>query len=129
MIRWIHLIRYPDGVDKEAADRWYVEVHSQEAKRMVTNGMVSYRTWRGLESPYASPYWDRERLHHWDRITELGFSDWDAFRAATAANAGTYTPPPYSDTFGADTLESHQIFLGDDPEHDFLLEEAPKVGR
>jgi hypothetical protein len=120
MIRWLHLIRYPDGADKQAGEEWYLDTHVPEALRMADHGLAGYRTWQALQTPYDSPYFSRERMNHWDRVTELCFDDFDGFRRATASNAGVYTPAPFTNPAGAATFEEHSIFLAEQPQHDFL---------
>lgn len=116
MIRWLYLFKYPDGVPKADGERWYLGTHSQEAKRMAEHGLVGYKTWKGLKSPYDEPYQSRESLNQWDRVTELVFPDWEAFRNATTDHAVTYTPPPY----GGPGFISHTIFIPTEAEYDFL---------
>jgi hypothetical protein len=125
MIRWLHLLRYPDGADKEEGEEWYLGTHVGEAKRMAELGLARYQSWQGLKSPYDSPTYPREKLNRWDRVTELCFTDWEAFRDATASNAGRYTPPPFESTFVGGSFESHMIFLNDEPQYDFLSDGSP----
>ena len=115
MIRWLYLFKYPDEVAKIDGERWYLGTHSQEAKRMADHGLAAYRTWKGLKSPYDEPFQTRESLNRWDRVTELAFPDWEAFRNATTDHGITYTPAPYGRGF-----ESHTIFIEDEPDYDFL---------
>jgi hypothetical protein len=43
--RWMMMIRYPEGVSLEEGERWYLEVHAQEAKTMPgLLRFVSYRS-------------------------------------------------------------------------------------
>ena len=118
MIRWLYLFKYPDGVPKADGERWYLGTHCREARQMAAHGMTGYRTWNGLKSPYAEPYRTVERLNEWDRVTELVFPDFDAFREATTNHAVSYTPPPY----GGGGFIAHTIFIDEQPEYDFLRE-------
>lgn len=122
MIRWLYLFKYPDGVSKEDGERWYLGTHSQEAKRMAEHGMTAYKTWNGQKTPYRDPYQTIEQLNQWDRVTELCFPDFEAFKTATTDHAVTYTPPPY----GWPGFNAHTIFLSDEPQYDFL-HEVPKI--
>lgn len=116
MIRWLYLFQYPDGIPKEVGERWYLGTHVREASQMADYGLVGYRTWNGLKTPYADPYRTVERLNQWDRVTELVFPDFEAFRRATTDHAVTYTPPPY----GGPGFLAQTIFISDTPEYDFL---------
>ena len=118
-MRWLFLFKYPEGVSKEDGERWYLGAHTQEAKKMVANGLVSYKTWKAVPSPYETS--GRLNLNEWDRVTELGFEDFESFRRATE-NGGPFTPPPY----GPHGFIAHTIFLHEEEEFD-LLNEIPDV--
>jgi hypothetical protein len=120
MIRWMFLFRYPDGVPQEEGERWYLGTHVPEARQMREHGLIGYRTWKGLKTPYESPYQTVESHNQWDRVTELWFEDFEAFRRCTTDHGVNYTPAPYNNGVGFDY---HTIFLGKDPEYDFLAED------
>jgi hypothetical protein len=120
MIRWVYIFRYPDGVPFEEGERWYLGTHTQEAKKM--HGLVRYVSWRLDAAPawvvpeVKNTHWTLEGLNKWHRMTELAFSDWEAFRDGAIVNAPQWTPPPY----GWPGFISETIFIGDRPEYDFL---------
>ncbi len=121
MIRWIYVFRYPDGVPVEEGERWYLGTHTQEAKHMT--GLVRYVTWRLDEAPsWVAEEQRLSRLNKWHRMTELAFSDWEAFREGAILHPPKWTPPPY----GEPGFISETIFIGDRPEYD-LLREVPDV--
>lgn len=122
MIRWLYLFKYPEGVPLAEGERWYLETHTQEAKRMADHGLIGYRTWKGLEAPFGTPSRTREQLNEYKRVTELVFPDWEAFRAAVVESGITYTPAPYGRGF-----EYKTIFLAEEPEYD-LLRDIPRLG-
>ncbi len=125
MIRWMFLLRYPEGVSMEEGERWYLGTHTQEAKRM--KGLVRYRSWKLDTAPErvadeGNPARNLERLNRWHRMTELGFSSWEASRERVIDHPQDYTPPPY----GPPGFHSETIFIGDRPDYDFLRE-VPEV--
>jgi hypothetical protein len=121
MIRWLYLFKYPDGVPVEEGERWYLNTHSQEAKRMAETGLVSYKTWKAVEAPFGIGRRSREEVNEYKRVTELVFPDWDAFKASVIDSGIQYTPP----TYGPHGFEAKTIFLPEEPEYDFLREVPP----
>ncbi len=123
MIRWLFLLRYPDGVSVEDGERWYLGTHTQEAKHM--KGLCRYVTWKLEPPPEGMPGRPVEVLKRWARLTEVCFIDWDAWKAAVIDHPLSFTPAPWADpakvqkgtsaSFVAETM-----FLGDAPEFDFL---------
>lgn len=120
MVRWIFLLRYPDGVPLEEGERWYLGTHTQEAKRM--HGLCLYRTWQAEEAPVAPPWTTVQRLNKWVRLTELGFHSWEAWREGAVERMPLWTPAPY----GPVGIEVETIFIGDKPQYD-LLREVPRI--
>lgn len=125
MIRWVFLLRYPDGVDIKEGERWYLGTHTQEAKHM--KGLCRYVTWKAQPAPEAMPGRTIEQLKQWVRLTEVCFVDWDAWREAVIEKPLTFTPAPWADparvTKGtAASFIAETIFVGDAPEYDFLTE-------
>ena len=114
MLRWVFLLRYPDGVSQEDGERWYLGIHTQEAKRLL--GLRRYRTWRAKKAVVAPPWTTVERLNRWDRVTELGFDSWQAWHDAAVTHVPEYIRAPY----GPRGFESEVIFIDDAPDHDFL---------
>lgn len=114
MIRWLAMLRYPEGVSIEEGDRWYLGTHTQEAKQM--KGLCRYLTWQAHESSWQRPG------RQWHRLTELGFRDFAAWKEAQD-NLPLWTPPPY----GPRGFYSEAILIGDKPEYDFL-QETPDLG-
>ena len=121
MIRWLYLIKYPEGVPVDQGERWYLGTHTQEAKEMAEHGLARYRTWKALEAPFGAGSKSRDELNTYKRMTELAFPDWDSFKAALIDNPREYTGASYGRPF-----EYQTIFVGDEPEYD-LLKDVPKV--
>ena len=119
MLRWVFLLRYPDGVPFEDGEHWYLGTHTQEAKKL--QRLRRYRSWRAERAP-VTPVWSTvERLNHWDRVTELVFDDWVSWHRAAVREVPQYTPAPY----GPNGFESETIFIGEEPGDDFLGHSAP----
>lgn len=108
-LRWVVLMRYPDGVSIEEGEKWYLEVHAEEAKKLP--GLLRYASYRAVEdSPIRSP---------WVRVTELWFKDYDAWRKAVLETNMDYTPPPWARDGGRWT-EAVTTFIPYEPDVDFL---------
>jgi hypothetical protein len=131
MIRWIYVLRYPDNVSFEEGERWYLGTHTQEAKTM--KGLVRYVSWRLDAAPdWVAPAeepapnqrtrWTLKTLNKWDRMTELAFSSWEAFKEGAIDDPPVWTPPPY----GWPGFISETILIGDRPDYDFLRD-TPEV--
>lgn len=86
IIRFYSLFSYPDGVSIEDGEKWYLEVHSQEAKE--EPGLLRYISHKAIleNSPMT---WAAHRL------TECWFESIDAWRTATVDSTIAYTPPPW----------------------------------
>jgi hypothetical protein len=128
-IRMIFFLRYPDEVPIEDGERWYFDVHTEEAKRQA--GLVRYRTWKALPAPEGVPGRPLEALNRWVRLSELGYPSWDAWRESIVTNALPYTAAPWADPAkvqrGASaSYISEIILLGDTPQYD-LLREVPSI--
>lgn len=119
MIRWISMIKYPEGVPVTEGDDWYLRRHTQEAKQMAGHGLVGYKTWRALSPRFDGRTQTRAELVSFARLSELWFPDWEAFRSAMAAPI-EFSPAPY----GAPGFESEQVFVAEEPEFD-LLRDTP----
>ena len=110
-LRWVFLMRYPDGVALEDGEKWYLNVHTQEAKQMP--GLLRYISYKAIkDSPIKTP---------WVRMTELWFKDYDAFRKATFESGIKYTAPAWAKE-NQRWLEVVSSFIGYEPEVDFLRE-------
>jgi uncharacterized protein (TIGR02118 family) len=84
--RWIMLLGYPEGVNVEEADKWYVSVHAQEAKNMP--GLVRYISYKAVkDSPLASRY---------IRVTEMWFQNYAAYSQAVNGPKTRYTKAPWA---------------------------------
>ena len=125
MIRWVFLIRYPEGVSTEDGDAWYLGVHAQEARAM--KGLRRYRTWKLAPAPVGGAGRTQETLNRWARLTEIGFDDFDAWREAVVESPLDLSPAPWAEKqvgTASGSYVSETIFIGEEPEYD-LLEDPP----
>ena len=85
IMRWYQILKYPDGVSVEEGEKWYLEVHSQEAKEQP--GLLRYVSHRVMEKPpIVTP---------WHRVAEMWYEDFDAWRKAVIDSPPKYTPPSW----------------------------------
>lgn len=121
MLRWVFLVRYPEGVSVEDGERWYFEHHVREAQGML--GLRRYRTWQMQPAPSGGAGRTQEQLNRWVRLTELTFDDFAAWQHAME-NLPALTPAPWADSDqGIPSYLSETIFLPEEPV-DLLGEEG-----
>lgn len=120
MIRFVHLFNYTEGVSKEAGEKWYVESHVPEARKLP--GLIGYRSYRGVDVgiPYPSP--GAPTPHdQFVRRSELIFEDVASAVAALRGSAALWKPA----TDGNPGFREFEcMLLQKDPEFD-LLRDAP----
>ena len=108
ILRWVRMFKYPDGVNVKEADRWYLEMHSQETKQQA--GLLKYVSHRAIEKPPV-PF-------PWQRVEELWYEDFDAWRKAVIESPPEYTAPPWrKDEPFVDMVST---FVAYKPTYDFL---------
>jgi hypothetical protein len=111
-IRWYMLFRYPLGVRLDEGEDWYINVHAPEVVKQP-----------GMWHPDATPP-DEMQLVQWDRVTELWYDNFSAWRNAVIDNPPKYTLPEWAtDDFYPDTIDTFPFFKpGVDFVSTFLLE-------
>lgn len=127
ILRWVIVYRYPKGADKEACDRFFLDVQAKEI--MELPGLIRFFSHKAIEfEGSALPLTTSDKLEggdphkidnlmrHWDRLSELWFecnADW----TKAFADGGRFTKPAWatSDTFPF--LKPKEDFI-----HTFLLE-------
>jgi hypothetical protein len=115
-LRWIVIIKYPEGVSREEGDDWYINVHAKEVAAQP--GLKRFFSFHAVEpSSTVGP---------WVRLSELWYEDHDAWRKAVITSPPKYTKPSWArgDKYpflvpGIDFVSS---FLLERPECDFLRE-------
>lgn len=81
-LRWIQMIRYPEGADIEACEDWYINVHCPEVAKMP--GLKRFMSYKKLPGAAGA----------FERITELWFEDAESWRNAVIDNPPKFSPAP-----------------------------------
>lgn len=111
ILRWYQLIEYPAGVSVADGEKWYLETHSQEAKKQP--GLLKYVSHRvSRNPPIVTPY---------HRVTEMWYRDFDAWRKAVIASPPKYTAPSWSNE--APFVNMVSTFVPYEPDVDFLRDD------
>lgn len=129
VLRWVQLIRYPDNIDKNIADDWYVYEFAKEACEK--ESMYRFFSFNALEEEVRLPgEWKPETIkdmkgipedHQWDRLTEMWFenyNDWSKFVHSTFTKPdwATYDRFP----FFKPEKDFRSCFLLERPDFDWL---------
>lgn len=88
VLRWVQLFRYPEGVDKKAADDWYVS--SFAPKACESKDMYRFFSFKSIEEEIRLPgEWSQRSIakmkgepedHMWDRLSEMWFEDFSSWK-------------------------------------------------
>lgn len=89
-LRWVQLIRWPEGVSRDQGDDWYINTFAPEA--CADEGLFRFFSFRALDEDIRFPgEWKpgtqhlmkgSPKDHHWDRMSEMWFetfADWERF--------------------------------------------------
>jgi hypothetical protein len=83
-VRWVQLLRVPDGVTEESFEKWYTEVHAPEVAQMPhLKRFVSYRRLQGFPGAFQ-------------RLSELWFPDFSIWQKDVVEAPPAMTPPPWA---------------------------------
>lgn len=103
VLRWVQLIKYPQGVDKEEADRWYVEVFAPEAcrQRHMYRFFSTKTIRKGLHLPgHIAPAdldsFAEQTDPNWDRFSEMWYESYADWREDVILHPPAYTAPPWA---------------------------------
>jgi len=116
-LRWYILLRYPRGVDKKEGEEWFLGTHAPEV--MQQPGLYRFFSYRvivnapglpGVWHPGASPPPEITDTR-WDRVVELWYETFGAWRRAVLEKPPTYTAPPW---------DTHEVFPFLRPFEDFV---------
>ena len=114
MIKFVWLFRYPDGVNVEEGEKWYLNVHTQEVKQ--AHGIKGYYTWRILDVP--------ERPTQFVRLTELWWDSIDSWRSAQPELAKLMSPAPWGGV-GLASLVCEPVCVDVKPDVDIMKHTSP----
>jgi len=112
ILRWVQIIRYPDGVSVEDGEKWFIQVHAQETlKQPGLLKFVSHRVLTEIDEKMnqlmqkamkASPSGgglpgmsDMPKRQSWVRVNEYWYKDFDAWRKAVLESPPAYTAPAW----------------------------------
>lgn len=109
ILRFYSLFSYPEGVPMEEGEKWYLEVHAQEAKEQP--GLLRYISHKAILEDSPMP-WAAHRL------TECWYESLDAWRAAVVDSPIAYTPPPWHKE--GPYVNAVSAFIPCKPDVDFL---------
>ena len=129
-IRWYILFRYPLGVRLNEGEDWFLNVHAPEVcKQPGLTRFFSYKCEQaaiplpGMWHPDATPPQDMMMVQ-WDRVVELWYPSFSAWRRAVIEEPPEYTAPEWAtDDFFKDGYATYPFFKpGVDFVSTFLLE-------
>jgi hypothetical protein len=101
-LRWLILLRYPDGVSPDEGDAWFLGVHApQVARQPRLRRFFSYQV---IKEPLRLPgEWSDgcapppETVHHsWDRVSELWYESFTDWRLSVIDGPPHYTAPAWA---------------------------------
>ncbi len=122
MIRFVHCFNYAEGITREQGDEWYLNEHASKVRKLP--GLVGYVSWPqvdvGIPSPgpgFPTPE------DQFARRSELHFEDLDAALAAVQSDLSLWAP---SKDGVPGFREFECMFLGEEPEYDFLRDVPPQ---
>lgn len=107
ILRWITIIRYPDGVSVEDGEKWFLETHAKEALNQ--QGLLKFVSYKVLslgdaflsQNKTVPPGEDMPdmsqmpKMKSWVRVCEYWYKDFDAWHKAVLENPPEYTAPSW----------------------------------
>lgn len=123
VLRWLILLRYPEGVDKAEGEKWFLQTHVPEV--MQQPGLFrffSYRTSKehirvpGTWAPGAGPP-PGTINRDWDRVVELWYDNFRDWRQAVIEAPPKYTRPAWASHDEYPFLKPNEHFVSS-----FILE-------
>ena len=91
VLRWVTMIRYPEGVSVEDGEKWFLEVHAKEAAKQP--GLLKFVSYR-VADPFDGGFGGKHG-RSWDRVCEYWYTGFDAWRKAVLESPPEYTVPPW----------------------------------
>lgn len=108
IVRWIQVIKYPEGVAEEDGEDWFLNVHAKEVAKQP--GLKRFFSHKSVASPRLGPF---------VRVSELWYENVNAWRKAVIDAPPAYTKPAWA------TYDSYPFLQ---PARDFVCQfllEAP----
>jgi len=121
ILRWVTVIRYPDGVSEEEGEKWFLEVHAKEALKQpgllkfVSHKVLNIQSPSLSNTPSPSQSGEMPQMSgdkppqsgnmpqssgmpgrkSWVRVCEYWYRDFDAWRKAILESPPKYTAPSW----------------------------------
>lgn len=127
ILRWVIAYRYPQNADKEACDRFFLDVQAKEI--MQIPGLIRFFSHKAVEfEGSALPITTddnkeegseklKNMMRHWDRLSELWFECNDDWTKGLIENPPAFTKPEWATSDKFPFLEPGVDFV-----HTFILE-------
>lgn len=101
-VRWVMLLKYPEGVSREEGERWFLETHAPET--MKQPGLYRYFSYQVIQEPIGLPgVWPPGASpppgsYHpaWDRVSELWYETFSDWRRSVIESPPRYTKPAWA---------------------------------
>lgn len=102
VLRWYVLFKYPDGVNSEEGEDWFLNTHVKEV--MQQPGLYRFFSYRVIQEPISLPgVWAPGKtpppetvLASWDRVCELWYETFDDWRQSVIDSPPDYTKPSWA---------------------------------
>jgi hypothetical protein len=115
IIRWLQIVKYPEGVSREEGEKWYLETHAREV--MQQPGLIRYFSYRTIDFPGQPAY-------PWHRVSELWYADFNSWKKANIDSPPAYTQPAWATyheyPFAEPFKDFASSFILERPTNDFL---------
>jgi hypothetical protein len=136
ILRWVTVMKYPEGVSQEEGEKWFLNVYAKEALKQP--GLLKFVSYHCISTKTAAtgalpatptnsensnseqrrvPPMDRQG-GGWVRLNEYWYKDLAAWRMAVIESPPSYTPPPWGGKYPFVVMGS--TFIGYYPDVDFL---------
>lgn len=104
VLRWFILFKYPQDVQREEGEKWFLQIHAPEV--MKQPGLYRFFSYQAIREPLPLPgTWAPGKTppphavaHSWDRLIELWYETFDDWRRAIIQSPPQYTPPNWATT-------------------------------
>lgn len=129
-LRWLVLYRYPEGVSRQQGEEWFVNVHAPEVASQ--RGLCRFISYRAIqEAPRVPGRWREDAVPpaekvrtSWDRVSELWYETFDAWRESVLTSPPAYTRPQWAShgdyPFLKPFVDCASTFILERPNDDFL---------
>jgi hypothetical protein len=88
-LRWVTVIKYPEGVSVEEGEKWFLEVYAKEASKQP--GLLNFFSHKCISGVKRLDPGEKE----WVRVVEYWYDDFDAWENAVIKAPPGYTKPSW----------------------------------